>query len=82
MAMDIATVRAFFLWCTILNGALLLFSSVVGVFAGDFAYRMNNRFFSVSREAFSAIMCSFIGLFKIFFFVFNLVPYIALVIIS
>jgi len=77
--MDITTVRAFFLWCTIINGGMLGLSALVCAFFGDWSYRMNNRFFSVSREAFNVILCSFIGLFKIFVLAFNLVPYLALV---
>ena len=80
--MDIQTLTTFFMWCTIINLGLLISSSLVCIFFGDFSYRMNNRFFSISREAFNVALVSFIGLFKIFFIVFNLVPYIALLIIG
>ncbi|MHC4638162.1 MAG: DUF6868 family protein [Planctomycetota bacterium] len=80
--MDITAVKAFFMWCTIINTGLLILSSLACILFGDFSFRMNNRFFSISREAFNALLCSFIGLYKIFILVFNLVPYIALVIIG
>ncbi len=80
--MDIDSIRAFFMWCTILNLGLLSLSSLGCIFFGDFSYRMNNRFFSISREAFNIVSCSFIGLFKIFFIVFNIVPFTALMIIG
>ena len=80
--MDIQGLTAFFMWCTIINVGLLIFSSVMCIFLSDFIYRMNNKFFSVSREAFNVVLCSFIGLLKIFVIVFNLVPYIALLIIG
>lgn len=80
--MNIATVREFFMWCTIINGGLLCLSSFVCIFLGDFSYRMNNRFFSISRETFNVIVCSFIALLKIFVLAFNLAPYIALSIIG
>jgi len=80
--MDITTLKAFFLWCTIVNAALLLLSSLACIFFGDFSYRMNHKFFSISRQEFNVMFASFIGLFKIFVIVFNLVPYIALVIID
>jgi hypothetical protein len=80
--MDIATVKAFFLWCTILNGAMLGLSSIMCIFFSDFSYRMNHRLFSISREAFNTLLCSFIALYKIFVLAFNLVPYIALAIIG
>ena len=80
--MDIHTLTSFFMWCTILNLAILIFSSIMCIFFADFSYRMNNRFFSISREAFNVALVSFIGLYKIFVIVFNIVPYIALLIIG
>ena len=80
--MDIATLRSFFLWCTILNAGLLGISFLVYLFLGEWSYQMNNRFFFISREAFNTLFCSFIALYKIFILAFNLVPYIALLIIG
>ncbi len=80
--MDIQMLTRFFMWCTILNVGILTLTSVVCIFFADFSYRMNNRFFSISREAFNVALVSFIGLFKIFVIVFNIVPYIALLIIG
>ena len=80
--MDIQTLTTFFMWCTILNLALLSLSSLICVCAGDWAYRIHSKWFSIPREAFSVAIYSFIGLYKIFVIVFNLVPYIALAIIA
>jgi hypothetical protein len=80
--MDMITVRAFFMWCTIINGALLVLSFLICAFGGDWVYRMHSKLFPISREAFNVAIYSFIGLYKIFFWVFNLVPYIALAILG
>ncbi|MHC4737821.1 MAG: DUF6868 family protein [Planctomycetota bacterium] len=80
--MDIAIVRTFFMWCTIINAGLLGLSCLVCAFLSDWSYRMNNRMFSISRETFNVAFCCFIGLYKIFIIVFNLVPWIALLIIG
>ncbi len=80
--MDITTLKAFFLWCTIVNAALLLLSSLACIFFGDFSYRMNHKFFSISRQEFNIMLVSFIGLYKLLVFVFCLIPYIALVIVG
>ena len=80
--MDIQTLTTFFMWCTIINLGLLILTSLVCIFLADFSYRMNNMFFSISREAFNIGLFSFIALFKIFVIVFNIVPYIALLIIG
>ena len=80
--MDISTVRAFFMWCTIINGALLVLSFLICACAGDWVYRMHSRWFPISREAFNVAIYSFTGLFKMFVLAFNLVPYVALVIVE
>jgi hypothetical protein len=80
--MEIATLKAFLFWCTILNGGLLIYTSVMCVFAPDWIYRMQSRWFPISREAFNIAIYSFLGLFKICFLVFNLVPYVALLIVA
>ncbi|UCC23132.1 MAG: hypothetical protein JSW23_03475 [Planctomycetota bacterium] len=82
--MDITKLKAFFLWCTIVNVLLLLLVSLCLLcrpFA-DFSYCMNQRFFDISRPVFNVILVSFIALYKICIMAFNLVPYIALVIIT
>jgi hypothetical protein len=78
--MDIIVVKTFFMWCTIINVLLLALSFLVCAFAGDWIYKMHSKWFPISREAFNVAIYSFIGLYKIFFWVFNLVPWIACVI--
>jgi hypothetical protein len=70
------------MWCTIINAALLALSFVISVCAGDWVYRMHSKWFPISREAFNVAIYCFLGLFKIFVVVFNLVPFIALAIIG
>jgi len=70
------------MWCTILNGALLIFSFLICAFAGDWVYRMHGRWFAIPRETFNVVLYAFIGFFKIIFLFFNLVPYFALTIVG
>ena len=80
--MDIETVRAFFMWCAIINAALLALSFVILALAGDWVYRMHSKWFPIPRETFNVVIYSFLGFLKIFIVVFNLVPYIALLIVG
>ena len=80
--MDIQTLTTFFMWCTILNGGMLILSSVFLILAGDLAYRIHSKWFSISREAYNLVCYSFLGLFKVLFLIFNVVPYVALLIIG
>jgi len=80
--MDIQTLSSFFMWCTILNACLLVFSFLMLAYAGDFVYRMHGKSFPMPRERFNGVIYSFIGFYKILLIVFNLVPWIALEIIK
>jgi hypothetical protein len=80
--MDIQLLTSFFMWCTIINGSLLLFWTVIYMSAPDLVFRTQRRWFPISQETFTIVFYSFIGLFKILFTVFNLVPFVALLIIG
>ncbi|MDX2476176.1 MAG: hypothetical protein QNL05_02300 [Gammaproteobacteria bacterium] len=79
--MDIATLTNFFIWCTIINGSLYLFWAMFLLFTPDLVYRIQFRFFPIPRETYNVIIYSFLGLFKIFFIFFNIVPLVSLLII-
>jgi len=78
--MDIVAVKAFFMWCTIINVLLLALSLLVCAYGGDWIYGIHSKWFPISREAFNVAIYSFLGLFKILVLVFNFVPWIACVI--
>ncbi len=80
--MDLVSVRNFLMWCTILNGCLLVFWTVLVLSVPDLVYATQRRWFPLSREAFGAFMYGFLGFFKLVFIVFNLVPFLAMLIIS
>ena len=80
--MDIQTLTTFFMWCTIMNGALLVLWTTMLILAPDLVYRTQSRWFPISRETFDVAIYSFLGLFKIVFLVFNVVPYVALLIVG
>ena len=80
--MDIQTLTTFFMWCTLINGGLLMLWSVFFIFASDLVYRTQSKWFPLPRETFNVVIYSFLGLFKIVFLVFNVVPYVALLIVG
>ena len=79
--MDIKKATSFFMWCTIINGALLVFSLIIGVSGLDWAYATQGKLFPISREFFNMAYYSFLGLYKMIWFIFNVVPFLALLII-
>ena len=80
--MDIHTVRAFFMWCTIINIVLLAFTFLMCAFAGDWIQKMHGKWFPMPKETFTVLLYSYIAVFKIFVIVFNIVPWIALMIMN
>jgi len=70
------------MWCTIITGSLSAFWTLSYIFAPDLVYRIQSRFFPISRETFTVAYYGFLGLFKIFFIIFNIVPLVALLIIG
>ena len=80
--MDIQTVREFLMWCTIINGGLLIVSSLICAAAGGLIYQVHSAFFPMSREAFNVAIYSFLGVYKMIFIALNLVPYLALLIVG
>ncbi len=80
--MDIQTLTTFFMWCTVINGTLLLLWIGVYSLAPDLVYRTQSKWFPMPRETFNVIFYSFLGLFKIAFLIFNVVPYAALSVVG
>jgi hypothetical protein len=80
--MDVQALKTFFMWCTVINGGIFLLWTVFFVFAPDFLYRRQSKWFPISRETYNVVMYCFTGLFKIVFLVFNVVPYLALLIVA
>ena len=80
--MDIQMLKLFFMWCTIINASLLFLWTIIFSLAPNIVYRLQTIWFPVSRETFNVVFYSFLGLFKVFFLIFNAAPYIALLIIE
>lgn len=80
--MDMATIQAFLMWCTIINTVLLTVSFVFCITARDWIYSVHSRWFPISKESFCVAIYSFMGLYKVFILAFNLVPLLALMIVG
>jgi len=80
--MDVQMVRNAFLWCFIINLGLLLWWFLLFSLARDWVYRVHGRWFNISEERFDSIHYMGMAMFKIAIFMFNLVPYLALLIVA
>lgn len=78
--MTIFEVKQILQWCLVLNFSLLMFWTAMCVFAMDWVYATQKRFFPISREVFVVAMYAFLGLFKLGAILLNLTPYLAILI--
>ena len=80
--MGIGESRDVLMWCAIINfGTLLLWFLKVAV-AGDWIYRYHSKWFPMPREDFNAAHYSGMMLFKLAILLFNVVPFVALLIVG
>jgi hypothetical protein len=70
------------LWCVGLNYLVLFVWFGVFVFAHDWMYGMHTRSFKLSAETFDAIHYSGLSVYKIGIILLNLVPLVALYLVS
>ena len=80
--MSIETALSFFLWCSVINYALLGVWALVATVGRDWVYGLSCRVFPVSREQFDLVNYAGITLYKMGIFLFNIVPLISLYIIK
>ncbi|MBN2189697.1 MAG: hypothetical protein JW728_00610 [Candidatus Aureabacteria bacterium] len=78
--MTVDTLRAALGWCSIINIGMLLWWSLFFIFARDWIYKIHSRWFKLTPEKFDAIHYSGMAFYKICIFIFNVVPYFALLI--
>lgn len=80
--MTIEMMRQFFGWITLINLVLFIFTAVMCMTMRGLIQRMHGKMFGLSDEAINAFLYGYLGIYKIVFITFNLVPWIALTIMT
>ena len=80
--MSAGFVKDFLLWCLIVNYGILLAWFLVFRLAHDWLFKLHGRWFRLSEEYFDVIHYGGMAVYKIGVLLFNLVPYVALLIIG
>ncbi len=78
----IDSVTTFLGWCTVINIAVLTFSSLLIITFKNPVSKIHSKLFGLNEESLPLIYFQYMGNFKIAIIVFNLVPYIALKVMS
>ena len=80
--MTTSTLANFFLWCAIVNYAILIIWFAAMLVARDAIYKLHSRWFRLSEERFDGFMYLGMAIYKILVLVLNVAPFIALKIIG
>ncbi len=69
-------------WCSLINCALLVLTINACVFGPDFVLDLQSSLFGIPRASVNTAMYLLIGMYKVLWLVFNIVPYVALKILE
>ncbi len=79
---DIATVTEFFGWCSVLNMAFLVFSSIMLAGCRRWVLRYHQKLFGIEESKLNEMYFSYLSHYKIITVTLFLIPYIALKIMA
>jgi len=80
--MNLPAIRDFLLWCTAINFGMLLCWFLFFTLAHDWMLRLHSRWFRMQIEQFDTIHYAGMAIYKIGIILFNLVPYVVLLIVA
>ena len=78
--MGLVTLKEFFMWMTVVNFGLFMWSAIMCIYCKGFIQRIHGKMFGLAPETINAFLYGFLGFYKMVFMVFVLVPWIALTI--
>ena len=76
--MDNKKLKLFLMWCTSINGSLLAMGFAKCIMGPNIRYCMHSKLFHIPVENIAVTNYLFLGFYKIFWLIFNAVPYVAL----
>ncbi len=80
--MTIEVIRGVLAWSAVINFGLLLWWFLFFSLAHDWTYRFHGKWFRLTTEQFDALHYGGMAVFKLGILLFNLVPYLALRIVT
>ena len=80
--MSIYQIKDMLMWCSIINVALMIVMFFLLWLGRRWVWKMHSRMFPITEAQFNVIAYSFLGLYKLLIWVFNIIPWIALCIVS
>lgn len=80
--MTIYQVREILGWCSVINVGLMIAMFLILWLGRGLVYKMHSKLFPISESQFNVIAYSFLSLYKLVIYVFNIIPWVALCIVA
>ncbi|MGI9273337.1 MAG: DUF6868 family protein [Endozoicomonas sp.] len=80
--MTIDHLTTFFGWCSVINMVVLILFSIALTTLKEAITSTHSKLFGISRDSLATMYFQYLGNYKIAIFIFNLVPYLALKLMS
>ncbi len=80
--MNIELLKEFFMWMTVLNAGIIFLQAFLCMGLKNLIGRMHGSMFGISPDAIKTAIYGYLGVYKIFFIIFCLTPWLVLVIMS
>ena len=80
--MNLDQLTEFFKWMTIINIVLLVLSSVTTMILKNVMCKKHGKLFGIKEESVALVAYGYLGMYKVLVLVFNIVPYISLLLIK
>ncbi len=79
---DIEFITTFLGWCSVINISLLVLSTISLMLMREPILRLHSKLFKLSQASLPPIYFQYLAAYKLAILIFNLVPYIALKVMS
>ena len=80
--MNLDQFTEFFKWMTIINIGFLVLSSVLIILLKNVTCKMDGKLFGRKEESVALVAYGYLGIYKVLILIFNIVPYISLLLIK
>lgn len=80
--MSLEQITELFKWMTMLNVSFLILSFLLVMLLKNIIFKLHAKLFSITEEKVAVATYGYLGMYRLFVIFFNIVPYIALIIIE
>ena len=80
--MNFETIVDFFKWCSIINVSIIIISVMIFALFSDFSYNNNKKLFPGDKSEFKKTIYIILLCYKMMVIIFNIVPYVVLLILK